>query len=136
MQTARYRAIVEIQVRQDDAWQLIDMSKLSEFLVALCKRLKMGVLFPPLLTKGPYQNTNDEGITGFMFWQTSGCQLHTFVKDRLLCLDFFSCKKFEITEVLDSVTEFFRPERMRCASPFLIEDSFCVWSDEVKILYD
>jgi len=119
---ARRRAIVEFTTLDFDS--LINVSLVHEFLNKLCEALDMGVLFPPLVTKGPYTDKSDQGITGFMFWQFSGCQVHTFVRDGVGCIDLFSCKDFSIEKIFVLIEEFFHVEKIRFIGPDKIEEVF------------
>ena len=84
--------------------------------------LKLGMT----LWKGPFaweMNLRDKepGISGYVAWHESGCQLHEYRSERRVTLDVYSCKEFKVTDVDLLFRFYFQPRAVLNCIPILNE---------------
>lgn len=87
-----------------DPKQLNDKTKLDVIIRNIAKLCGMKILYGPVILEGLPINP---GLTGFAIIDFSHISIHTFTKTNELCVDVFSCKKFEYETVKKYIKESF-----------------------------
>ena len=62
-----------------------------QYLVAVCRAIKMNHLYNPVICQGGADNP---GVTGFLLIDTSHIAVHQFDVGRQVRIDIYSCKQF------------------------------------------
>ena len=77
----------------------------KRFMVALSEVLRLHIFYGPVVFSSP------TGTSGFVGWRVeeSGCQIHSWRKYGLMCIDIFSCLMIDEKAVLDLVYRYFKP---------------------------
>jgi S-adenosylmethionine decarboxylase len=84
--------------------QLSDKKKIDKVIRDITKLCGMTLLHGPVVLEGVPENP---GVTGFAIIDFSHISIHTFTKDKELCVDIFSCKPFSYHKVKKYVKESF-----------------------------
>jgi len=81
----------------------------------LTRILDMHTLFGPRVTRmgETIDKEKQAGYEGLTVWAESGMQLYTWEKYHLITIDIFSCKPFDVKEVIDFTTKAFKFETIR-----------------------
>lgn len=87
-----------------DSKQLNDKIKLDRIIKDVARLCGMKILYGPVILEGLPINP---GLTGFAIIDFSHISIHTFTKTNELCVDVFSCKKFEYETVKKYIKESF-----------------------------
>lgn len=88
-----------------DPKQLNDKMKLDVVIRTIAKLCEMNILYGPVILEGLPINP---GLTGFAIIDFSHISIHTFTKTNELCVDVFSCKKFDYNIVKKYIKESFK----------------------------
>lgn len=86
---------------------LSDIKKVDKVIRDIAKLCGMTLLHGPVVMEGVPENP---GVTGFAIIDFSHISIHTFTKERELCVDIFSCKPFSYHKVREYVKESFNLE--------------------------
>ncbi|MBI4028747.1 MAG: S-adenosylmethionine decarboxylase [Candidatus Blackburnbacteria bacterium] len=73
-----------------------DKNKIEQVIRDIAQLCGMKLLYGPIVIEGVEENP---GVTGFAVIDFSHISMHTFTKDREICIDIFSCKPFDVEEV-------------------------------------
>ena len=90
-----------------------DLEKGYEFLDKICLHLKMTKQTQPYIFKTC--ETTFPGRPGYSGWVPiieSGIQIHTSAKNRFISVDVYSCRKFDPTDVVSFVRNWFQPKEV------------------------
>lgn len=98
----RYHIIVDAYNCQDE--YLSGTGKIDKAIRDIAKLCGMTLLHGPVVLEGVPENP---GVTGFAIIDFSHISIHTFTKDRELCVDIFSCKPFNYKKVKNYVQKAF-----------------------------
>lgn len=98
----RYHIIIDAYNCQDE--RLSDTGKIDKAIRGIAKLCGMTLLHGPVVLEGVPENP---GVTGFAIIDFSHISIHTFTKDRELCVDIFSCKPFNYEKVKNYVQKAF-----------------------------
>ncbi len=77
---------------------------LEEVLRDIVKICEMQILHGPVILEGVPQNP---GLTGFAILDFSHISIHTFTDEKEICIDVFSCKKYDYDKVKQYVIKKF-----------------------------
>lgn len=83
---------------------LSDKEKIDKVIKNIAGLCGMTLLHGPVVVDGVPENP---GVTAFAIIDFSHISIHTFTKDRELCVDIFSCKPFSYHKVREYVKEEF-----------------------------
>jgi S-adenosylmethionine/arginine decarboxylase-like enzyme len=83
---------------------ITDRQKLDKAIRKLARLCEMKILHGPVVIEGMPVNP---GLTGFAVIDFSHISIHTFVPSNEICVDIFSCKKFDCDAVKKYVKEVF-----------------------------
>lgn len=87
---------------------LDDKQNLEEAIREIAKLCDMSILYGPVIIQGePY----NPGLTGFTIIDFSHISIHTFTKEKEMCVDVFSCKKYDNEQVKNYVVEKFKLDK-------------------------
>lgn len=86
---------------------LSDIKKVDKAIKDIAKLCGMTLLHGPVVMEGVLENP---GVTGFAIIDFSHISIHTFTKEKELCVDIFSCKPFSYHKVREYVKESFNLE--------------------------
>ncbi|MBI2268092.1 MAG: S-adenosylmethionine decarboxylase [Candidatus Blackburnbacteria bacterium] len=75
---------------------LSDKDKIKNIICKIASLCDMTIAHGPVAIDGIPENP---GVTGFAIIDFSHISIHTFTKERELCIDIFSCKKFDYQKV-------------------------------------
>ena len=75
------------------------------FLLEVTKRIEMLPIMGPFVEKFISPDSQESGISGFIVFAESHASIHTYPERRYLALDIFSCKHFEIDNVIGLLKE-------------------------------
>lgn len=78
----------------------IRCDELREFLSGLIKAIEMQALFEPIALQGKY------GFTGVAGIVTSHIAFHYFTENRMLQLDVYSCKEYDVSKLMETISEY------------------------------
>ena len=85
--------------------KLDNLTVIYKFLEELPAKLKMTMLAKPYTMRN--DTKTDYGITGFTIIAESHISIHTFPKKGYFTMDIYSCKPFDVEEVLRYTLDFF-----------------------------
>lgn len=102
LENRRYHIIVDAY--NCDAQILGDRKNLETVLRDLVRICQMDILYGPVIMEGVPENP---GLTGFAVLDFSHISIHTFTKENEICIDVFSCKKYDYDEVKKYVMDKF-----------------------------
>jgi len=85
---------------------------IKEYLAKLSKVLKMRIFagpfsWPPDKWTHPEVKL-EEGLSGFVAWTESGCQVYTWRFCKFFTVDLYSCKRFDAAKVIEFTRNFFK----------------------------
>ncbi len=83
---------------------LDDRQNLETVLRDLVNLCAMKILYGPIILEGVPINP---GLTGFCILDFSHISIHTFTKEKEICIDVFSCKKYDYEKVKKYVMDKF-----------------------------
>ena len=89
---------------------LMNKDLIFSFLDELPRKINMKKLCSPQIFEGSRTNP---GITGFILIEKSHISVHTFLKEDFIAIDIYSCKPFDVHEVIEIVKKTFNFERMK-----------------------
>ena len=87
-----------------DPKYLNDKVKLDKVIRDIAKLCEMKILHGPVILEGLPVNP---GLTGFAIIDFSHISIHTFTKTNELCVDVFSCKRFDFEAVKTYIKDSF-----------------------------
>lgn len=90
----------------DSSPALHQSQDIERFLRSLVERIGMRILAGPLVST-EWNGTSPAGCSGVVILSESHAAIHTYVLDSQLFLDLFSCRRFSIATVCESVSETF-----------------------------
>lgn len=102
LENRRYHIIVDAY--NCDPQILDDKKNLEQVLRDIVDLCKMKILYGPVILEGVPENP---GITGFAILDFSHISIHTFTAENEICIDVFSCKKYDYEEVKKYVMDKF-----------------------------
>jgi len=73
---------------------------IESFLKELTKEVKMNAISKPLIIDHIAKEETESGITGTIILAESSITIHTYPNKNWFCLDIYSCKEFEVKNVL------------------------------------
>lgn len=83
---------------------LSDAGKIDKAIRDIAKLCGMTLLHGPVVLEGVPENP---GVTGFAIIDFSHISVHTFTRDKEMCVDIFSCKPFNYEKVSEYVKSTF-----------------------------
>lgn len=83
---------------------LSDTGKIDKAIRDIAKLCGMTLLHGPVVLEGVPENP---GVTGFAIIDFSHISVHTFTRDKEMCVDIFSCKPFNYEKVSNYVKSAF-----------------------------
>ncbi len=102
LENRRYHIIVDAY--NCDPQILDDRQNLETVLRDIVDLCQMKILYGPVILEGVPENP---GITGFAILDFSHISIHTFTAEKEICIDVFSCKKYDYDEVKKYVMDKF-----------------------------
>lgn len=102
LENRRYHIIVDAY--NCDAKILDDKQNLETVLRDIVDLCQMKILYGPVILEGVPENP---GITGFAILDFSHISIHTFTAENEICIDVFSCKKYDYDKVKKYVMDKF-----------------------------
>lgn len=87
-----------------DRKAITDKNLLNKALRDIAKLCEMSVLYGPVVIEGLPVNP---GLTGFVIVDFSHISIHTFSKTNEVCVDVFSCKKYDYNQVKNYIQNIF-----------------------------
>ncbi len=93
LENRRYHIIVDAY--NCDPQILDDRQNLETVLRDIVDLCQMKILYGPVILEGVPENP---GITGFAILDFSHISIHTFTAEKEICIDVFSCKKYDYDE--------------------------------------
>lgn len=90
-----------------DAWEcdptlISDKARVEVAIREVADLCGMTIVHGPVIIEGVPENP---GLTGFAIIDFSHISIHTFTRDREICVDIFSCKPFDYEKVRNYVRE-------------------------------
>jgi len=95
--------------------KIVEPKQIGKYLVELAKVSKMEIL------SGPFAYSAHElGFGGWVHWRTSGCHFYSYpkesplgtLKDPLFTVDTYTCKPFNIKDVVEFTKQFFKAKEL------------------------
>ncbi|MBU3904941.1 MAG: S-adenosylmethionine decarboxylase [Nanoarchaeota archaeon] len=90
-----------------------DSETIREYLTQLSKILKMTIFAGPF-SWPPDERSHPEvelfELNGFVAWTESGCHVYAWRFCKFFTADIYSCKKFDVNEVIEFTKKFFKSE--------------------------
>ncbi len=102
LENRRYHIIVDAY--NCDPQVLGNKQNLETVLRDIVDICKMKILHGPIILEGVAENP---GLTGFAILDFSHISIHTFTAENEICIDVFSCKKYDYEKVKKYVMEKF-----------------------------
>lgn len=93
--------------------KLQDENYIYELLDSYPAKIGMNKISGPIVFKYSGTKPEDWGISGLVFIAESHIGLHTFVERNFINIDVFSCKDFDVQQVINDLKEKFELVRMR-----------------------
>lgn len=87
---------------------LDDLEACFNLLKELPERIGMTKITQPYVFRYSSPVPEDEGITGVTIIAESHISLHTYPKKRVVFVDLFSCKPFDVEKARDYIVQFFQ----------------------------
>lgn len=78
----------------------------KKFLIDLCKKINMTPLTDPILFDDVH------GVGAYMAWTESGVGMYTWERRRFFTLDIYTCKDFNIEEIINFIKEYLKVDVM------------------------
>lgn len=94
LENRRYHIIVDAY--NCDKQILNDRQNLETVLRDLVRLCEMDFLYGPVIMDGVPENP---GLTGFAVLDFSHISIHTFTNENEICIDVFSCKKYDYEKI-------------------------------------
>ena len=137
-----------------DKRALGDVDKIYKFLKHLPAKMGMKALGHPIIFPVYKEDHPDTGVTAIQIIATSHISIHTFpqgqkngrrkprgierkVFQSFFCMDLFSCKEFDLTEVLAEINKIFKPKTLEVSLVHrLREDSSLIDVENIELTKD
>ncbi len=81
--------------------KLDDIRFIKKLLLELVKEVKMNAISKPLVIDHIANNESESGVTGTIILAESNITIHTYPNKNWFCLDIYSCKEFEVSNIID-----------------------------------
>jgi S-adenosylmethionine decarboxylase len=82
-------------------------SEIYELFEDIVKSVEMKTLIPPFIVKGAEHLA---GLTGFCVIETSHLTIHTFVDEKYVAFDLYSCKDYDEKIVIELIQKLVKPK--------------------------
>ena len=86
---------------------------ITTFLEELPNKIGMSKLMSPKVNKYAAKNEEDWGISGFVIIAESHISVHTFPARKYINIDVFSCKNFNVKEIISEVKKYFKLKNVK-----------------------
>jgi S-adenosylmethionine decarboxylase len=88
---------------------VVSKEKIVELLGKLTNILEMRPIISPITFSPKHIH---HGFAGFLAWEESGVSVYTWIPERFVTVDIYSCKAFKIKKAVDFVKNFFNCDRI------------------------
>ena len=90
-----------------------DLGRCYNFLEGLVEILKVESQSPPFIFRTDAKRYPDKaGLSGWIPLVESGIQIHTLTEKDFICIDIYSCRRFNTDPIKDFVRHTFAPKRI------------------------
>ncbi len=136
--------IIDATLTNDSKEIVSSSEKMAQYLEEITRITDMTLVIPPISMKFPFsgetqrliknleqegttsalieefkshianRDQNQGGVSAITVWLESHASLHSWPQDNYISIDLFSCKVFEITDILEYTLDFMKLDTMNC----------------------